>query len=239
MSWRSRFKVVIGVLLVVLLCASLFVWWDMRRSVVASESAEISADSYTVGIDHTGLVTRQFVKAGDHVEEGQTLFQIRSTSLQEQIHELDLSETDLLYPLSEDGEILVQASRPGLVSEVSYNEGSFVPANEEIATIIDQTSLEVVATYRLARRDFILVSPQTRMDVQLPGGVWNNGAIRNIEVVEQGGSQVIVEITAAIQSTGNGDFRSTSGVPVETRVHLRDDTLYARIKNNVNQWMER
>lgn len=239
MNTRSKLKLVSGILLVVAVCAALFLWWDVRRSTVASEAAEISADSYTVGIDHTGVVSQQHIKAGDYVEAGQTLFQIRSTSLQEQIQELDLDESQLLYPLNDEGEILVQASRPGLVSRVAYNEGSFVPANEEIATVIDQSSLEAVASYRLARRDFILLSPQTRIDVQLPGGDWSNGVIRNIEVVEQGRNQVIVEVTAALQGDGRDGFRSTSGVPVETKLYLHENTLYARVKDRIYGWINK
>lgn len=230
MNFKARAKVFFSIILIVGMCLALIVWMDQRRASATSDSAEISAESYSVGIDHSGTITRQYIEAGDRVVEGQTLFQVKSTSLREQISELNLTEAQLLYPLNEEGEILVKASKAGLVSEVAHTQGSFVPANEKLATIIDQSSLEVVATYKMARRDFTKLNTQDRLDVQLPGGEWTYGTVRNIEVVEKEDAEIIVELTADIENSGNNDFKSTNGVPVETKVRLNDETLYDKIR---------
>jgi multidrug resistance efflux pump len=232
-NYKSVFKITFGIILVLLITSGLVMWFDERRSVATSTEAELTAESYTVGIDHSGTVTTRFVEPGDYVEAGQTLFQIKSTSLREQIVTLGLEESDLLYPLTDDGEILLQATRPGIVSNIEYNQGSFVPANEQIATIIDTSSLQVLATFSLARRDFNILGTDTQLDVRLPNGAWSSGTVRNIKVVEQEGQKVVVQLTAAMTIEDENNIQTANNVPVETRIKLNGKTLYSRLKQTV------
>lgn len=229
MNHRSRFKLLFAVLCTLALCAILVVWFDLRRASLPSREAEIKATSYTVGIDHSGVITKQYVQVGDNVRADQTLFTVRSASLGEQIKELDLRADDVLYPLNEQGEVLIKAARPGIISEIKRTQGSFVPANEEIATIVTQDSLEVVARYRMPRRDYNKLNPETALDIELPSGEWTVGAIRNIEVTKQEEQELEVEITAAIDHSTNTRFRSANGVPVDTTIRLANDTYYSQI----------
>jgi hypothetical protein len=232
-NYRSLLKTFFGIFLVLIISAALIIWYDERRSTATSTEAELSAESYTVGIDHSGTITKQFVEPGDLVETGQSLFQIKSTSLREQIVTLGLEESDLLYPLTEEGEILLQATRPGIVSSIEFTQGSFVPANERIATVIDTSSFEVLATYKLARRDFNKLDTNTRLDVRLPNGAWSSGIVRNIEVIEQENQNVVVQLTAVMAIEDENKIQTANDVPVETKVKLNDSTIFSRLHQRV------
>src|SRR5687768_10606482 len=125
MNWKTRLRLFVGIILVGIVASGMTMYVDTQRSLRGSKTAEIGAALFGVGTDYTGLVTKQLVQEGDKVTAGQTLFQVKSSMLIEQIRDSELSKEELIYPLSDDNEILLKAPRDGIVATIFYGEGAF------------------------------------------------------------------------------------------------------------------
>ena len=169
------------------------------------------------------------VEEGDMVEEGQTLFEVRSTNLIEQLRDKQLRAADLLYPLNEKNNLVLSATKPGILAEILYTKGSFVPANSTIANIIDTEDVSVVARFLLPRRDFGRVDKQSRIEVQLPDGSKVNGTVSSIEVLSQD-DIIEVELKAVLERYESTGLELTSGAPVNATLYLSEDTLYKKLQ---------
>lgn len=229
MNWKSRIMLALGLTGVIALAATLVVYVDSASSAIASTKAEITAKSLSVGTDYTGLVTQQYVQEGDDVTAGQTLFRIKSATLLEQLQAGEVRRSDLIYPLSPEGEILLVAPKAGTVSKVYFGEGSFIPANKEAALIVDRESVGVKATYSLSRKDFAKLGRHSRVEVRLPDGTYVNGMAESITVVDQAAT-VETEIVARLDRFSNTRTDLSAGTPVISTVHLKEDTYWSRIK---------
>jgi multidrug resistance efflux pump len=239
MNWKAKLRLVLGLLFVGALSLALIIYVDTRQAALSSKKAQIDAATYTVGTDYTGLVVNQYIQEGQHVVVGQTLFDVKSSSLIEQMRVNGLTPKQLIYPLDEDGNIRITAPRVGTVASIAYAQGSFVPANKEIATIIDDQTVHVTATYLLAKRDFARLNKATRITVSLPNGATINATVDTITVIKQTDT-VETEVTAKLPNFSTQNISLTSGTPVDTILHLKEDTWYARIRRRIaityNAW---
>lgn len=232
MNKKSRFSLLLGILFVALVAGGLLLYFEASRAALNSTKAEISAESYSVGTDYTGLISKQFVQEGDTIAAGQTLFQVKSSTLLEQMKENGLEANQLIYPLTPEGEIILKAPKAGKVQEIFYSQGSFIPANKEIATIIDESSVKVTATFELPRRDFAQLNKNTRIEVRLPNGSYLNGTVSAIRVIEQ--SQFVeTEIDAKLERFKTSQLELTSGTPVESVLYLQEQTTWNKVKNRI------
>ncbi len=232
MNRKSRLSLFLGVVIVFVVAGALMLYLEASRAAIKSTKAEISAESYSVGTDYTGLISKQFVQEGDMIAAGQTLFQVKSSTLLEQMKENGLDANQLIYPLTPDGEIILKAPKAGKVQEIFYSQGSFIPANKEIATIIDEGSVKVTATFELPRRDFAQLSKNTRLEVRLPNGSYLNGTVSAIRVIDQN-QYVETEVDAKLERFKTNQLELTSGTPVESVLYLKDQTMWSKLKNRV------
>jgi len=232
MNKRSRLSLFTGILFVVFIAAGLLLYFEAARSAIKSTKAEISAESYSVGTDYTGLISKQYVQEGDTITAGQTLFQVKSSTLLEQMKENSLEPSQLIYPLTPEGEIILKAPKAGTVGKIFYSQGSFIPANKEIATIIDEESVKVTATFKLPRRDFALLNKNTRLEVRLPNGNYLNGTVSAIRVISQD-QYVETEVDAKLERFKTNQLELTSGTPVESVLYLKEQTAWKNLKNYV------
>lgn len=216
-----------GLVVLAVLFIGLVMYLDYSRSRVTAQHARIETRPYVVGTDYTGVITKQFITQGDKVTAGQPLFYIKSGVLVEQMRESKLTPDDLLYPLTEENEIILQAARPGVVSEIHYTEGSFVPANKEVATIIDTTAMRVKATYHLTAPDYARVSQSTRMQVELPDGQTALAQIVSIRIVEQN-ELIVAELEAEVHSLESDQLKTASGTPVASTLYFEQTSLPER-----------
>ncbi len=228
MSKKAIFGSFISLIIVVVTAAALLTYMDYNRYTIKSDTAEINAQTYGIGTDYTGLITAQFVQEGDDVIAGQTLFRIKSSTLIDLINSEKLKVDQLIYPLTPEGEILLKASRAGTISKIYYNEGSFVPANKEVAAIIDKENIKVTATYNLARRDFAMLSKSSRLSVRLPDGQRVSSTISSITVIEQNDT-VKTEVEAELDKFDIDNLVAITGAPVDATLYLREDTVWNRV----------
>ena len=232
MNKKSILSLFLGIIIVALIAAGLLLFLEASRAAIKSTKAEISAESYSVGTDHTGLISKQFVQEGDVITAGQTLFQVKSSTLLEQMKENGLNANQLIYPLTPEGEIILKAPKAGKIQEIFYSQGSFIPANKEIATIIDEGSVKVTATFELPRRDFAQLNKQTRLEVRLPNGAYLNGTVSAIRVIDQ--TQFVeTEVDAKLERFKTNQLELTSGTPVESVLYLKEQTMWNIIKHRV------
>ncbi len=84
----------------------------------------------------TGTIENSLTRQGDMVGAGQLLFTIRTREAMALVNNSGADSS-----LSFKGLINIFASRPGVVSSVSYQKGDFVAEGDELASVSDQSSL--------------------------------------------------------------------------------------------------
>ncbi len=84
----------------------------------------------------TGTIENSLARQGDLVRAGQLLFTIRTREAMALVNNTGADSS-----LSFKGLINIFASRPGVVSSVSYQKGDFVAEGDELASVSDQSSL--------------------------------------------------------------------------------------------------
>jgi hypothetical protein len=239
MSMGSIARLFIGVLLLVVVMVALIVYIDQERSRLNAEQASLSAESYEVGIDYSGFITGRYIDVGQTVNEGDILFHIQSNMLLERLQDESVQASQLSYVLNDNNEVVIAASKGGIVSRVDYAEGSFVPANSELASITASTdNVSVSATFRLSRRDFSRLQAAETIDVVLLDGRSVSGNIITISVVEQD-ELVVAVVNSELVNIDNMPFIADGGTPVEASITLHQQTLYQRLRTNAETLVDR
>ena len=226
MSPKSKLAFLSGLVMLGVVIAGLLLYLDYSNSRVSAKEASIKAESYSVGIDYSGLISKQFVEEGDRVVAGQELFYIQSNVLKQSMQELGLKREDLLYPLNDKGEIILKASKNGVVSNIEFNQGSFVPANKEIAQIMSSDVIFADATFRIPERDFARIKKGTQLQIDLPNGQVSSGTVTNIKVQSQKESEVTAVVQTKLKNLDVSGFISASGTPVQAKLILNPNSFY-------------
>lgn len=232
MKFKNRAKLITGLIIFVAVCAGFVLYLDTARSSLDSQKAELKTNSYVVGLDFSGIILKQYVNEGDMVTRGQNLFLVKSATLTENLNNKNLEQSDLLYPLDKDGNIIITSSQSGLVERLNYRQGSFFPANKELAYISDANSVYVKATYRISPRDFNNVSRDSRITVRLPDGSAVSGSVRNTKIVSQS-DIIVVEMEAKLANINATNFRTLNGTPVSAKLTVRERTFISQIKDKL------
>jgi hypothetical protein len=232
MKKTVQFKFFTGIIAVVALAVSLFIYLDYSMSRVQSIDAQLESDDYTVGIDYSGVITQQFVDEGAYVENGDPLFKIRSSTLAEAIKDNEIAKTALLYSVDDEGNVLISASAPGRVQSIAYREGAFVPANSQIAVINNKDGLYISATYSLSSPDYSRLNTNSKIYVTMPDGVKVQAIVYDI-VLEKKEGDVLTTVMARFDNEQINTTAFSVGTPVETTLELSTDTLFERIKTRI------
>lgn len=229
MTVFGRLRVLVGVVLVSVLCAVLLLFLEHSMSRVHSKEAYLDSDSYTVGLDYSAVVEKQYKDENDNVKSGDTLFEVRSARLSDAIRNNEIAARELLYSVNEKGLVVITAAADGSVREIAQRQGAFVPANTEMATIDLTDGTFVRATYKLSAPDYARLNSNSRVVVTLPDGVEVEGSVYDIafETVDQ---EVRTTVKARIDTTKVNQRVFTSGTPVETVLHVDDNSLYSRLE---------
>jgi biotin carboxyl carrier protein len=230
MTWTNRFRLLFGVVVVLVLVAGATFVFTQRQAQVVSVSAQIVAETYGVGADYPGVVTERFVQVGDHVEQNEPLFVVESLQVARDVESglLDAARDEV----SADGTLTVRAAVPGTVRTLDVNEGSYISSGVVVATIEQDESLSARAEFVLAPRDFGRIEEAANVELLLPDQREIPGALTDIEVTTVDG---FAHITADISSNGliEGDANGLvrAGTPLEARLHLRDDGPLAGMRD--------
>lgn len=232
MKFTSRLKFATGIIIVITLCLGLFVYLDYSMSKVASVDAQLNSDTYTVGIDYSGIIERQYVEESSYVEVGDPLFELRSSTLSNAIADDEVAQSLLLYSVGENGLVKVSAAAPGQVQSIGYREGAFVPANSQIAVINLQNKLFVEATYKLSSPDYARLDRNSRVSIVFPDNKVVEGTVYDITLANTDG-EVLTTVRARFNEDAINKTTFAVGTPLQTTLHFDSETWLNRIINAV------
>ena len=124
MTWTNRFRLLFGVIVVLVLVMGATYVFTQRQAQVVSVSAQIVAETYGVGADYPGVVIDRYVEVSDHVEAGEPLFMIESLQVARDVElgVLSAARNDV----TSSGTLVVRAAVAGTVRTFDINEGSYI-----------------------------------------------------------------------------------------------------------------
>ena len=231
MTWGNRFRLLLGLVVVVGIALAATLILSQRETQVASKSASIKAVSYTVGSDYPGTVIDQKVKQGQTVSKGQPLLTIQSAMLLRDLKSKDAMPKSTAYTVSKSGTLTLVATQPGVVSKVGVHVGGFVSAGTPLATIDRRGSLSVLADFRLDPYDFARIDKGARVDLILPDQQRIRGTVARIDVTTIAGkAKAIVDVRSTELVRGSHNDLVEPGTPIAANLHLRDNGPLAGLK---------
>lgn len=230
MTWQNRLKLVVGVCVVLLIVSTATYFFTLRQGQAVSVSAHVEAETYDVGTDYPGIVTRSYVKTGDAVAPGDPLFVIDSLQLARDVATgaLTIRNNDV----TPEGELTVRATVAGTVTALDVNEGAYVASGVPVATIERDEALSATAVFVLAPRDFGRIENNAVVDLILPNGRVAHGTVSSLSVQTiDGSAHVTVAIATDDLVDGADNGLVQDGMPLEARLHLRQDGVFAGMKD--------
>src|SRR5215216_5620139 len=124
MTWGNRFRLLLGTIVVLLVCAVLTLILNQRERQAFSSNATVQAVQYEVGSDYGGIVVDQLVEPGAEVHEGEELFTVSSFSLQKDLaNGLDPVSTAAYEVQPETGLVTYLASADGTLEDFDARQG--------------------------------------------------------------------------------------------------------------------
>lgn len=219
MSFLARFKFLIGLLLVVAIVASLFMYLNYTMSNISSQRATLETDSYAVSTEYDGALRRMFVDTGDKVEEGDPLFEISSPSLTQAVRNDQAEDSSPLYEVADNGNMILLATAPGIVQQINYSNGAYIEVGGEIATVATDNARYVIAHYLLSAPDYSRINRENLVQVTLPDNSKYEAKVFDISL-EQENEQVYTVVRARLPKDANILPTFASGTPVSTSWQL-------------------
>lgn len=221
MGFFARLKFLIGLVLVIVIVAGLFLLLNYRMSNVSSRKATLETDSYALSSDYGGVLRQAFVAPGDQIKEGDRLFEISSPILTQAIKNDQASEESPLYEVADDGNMILLATAPGTVQQINFANGAYVEANNEIATIATNNARYVIGYYLLSAPDYARINRDNAVYVTLPDNSRYEARIFDI-TLEQDGEQVYTIVRARLPEDASILPTFSSGTPVSTSWQLNN-----------------
>lgn len=240
MTWASRLKLLLGLVAVTAVVAVSTFVFNQRQSEAPSASAAITAETYAVGTDYGGTVTKQYVKVGQVVHVGQPLFQVRSLSLLQDLSRNPVSFSTATYSVRRDGTMTFKATAAGTVGTINAMQNDYVQPGTNLATINRSGSLFVRADFVLTPQQYEQLRTGQRADIVLPDRTVLHGTVQSIQVKTVAGqahTQVHVASTGLREGADNGLV--VPGAPVDTTVHLIPQGVLASMQNGAFDLMRR
>ncbi|MCU1581201.1 MAG: hypothetical protein QOD27_2200 [Microbacteriaceae bacterium] len=235
MTWGNRFRLLVGLIVIVAIVGAATLVLNQRESQVASTTASIKAISYSIGSDYAGTIVKQSVKQGDTVKQGQPLITIQSANLMAYLAQQKAKPTSTAYTIGPDGQLTLIATQPGIVSKINASVGGFVSAGQSLATIDRTGTLYTLATFKLDPYDFSRIQKGARVDLALPNSQEVAGSVSVVRVQTAGGkADATVEIASNGLEIGGHNGLVQPGTPVTAVMHLREDGPFAGVKQTVH-----
>jgi multidrug resistance efflux pump len=232
MTWGNRFRLLLGLVVVVAIALGATLVLSQRETEVASKSASIEAISYSVGSEYAGTVTAERAKVGDSVKAGQALMTIHSASLLAALKAKTAVQSTSTYTVSPSGSLTLLAAQPGVVSKLGAQVGGFVSAGSSVETIDRADSLYVLAKFTLDAYDFSRIEKGAVVDLDLPNQQRLAGTVSKIHVTTTaaGLAEASIEVHSSQLRRGTHDGLVTPGTPIAATLHLRDDGPLAGLR---------
>jgi multidrug resistance efflux pump len=232
MTWANRFRLFIGLIVVLTIVLVSTLILSVRQTEVASSTASVKAITYTVGSDYAGTVVDEKVKQGDTVTKGEALLTIQSAAVAAASADQGGIPANESYTVAPGGMLTLKATEPGVIEKLGAHVGGFVSAGSAIATIDQAGSLYVQAKFRVDPYDFSRIQKGARVDLVLPDQQQLSGAVSQIKVTTTSGGAASAEIKVSCsQLSGRASHGlAVPGTPIQATLHLRDDGLLGGLR---------
>lgn len=240
MTWRSRIRLFVGIVGVLVIVAVCTVAFNQRQLRAESTSAAIEAERFSIGTVYAGTITEQLIEPGDEVEAGDTLFIVRSPLLARDLASEYVTAEDLGVDVEKDGTFPVRATVDGTVAEVLAPVGDFAQSGAVLATIDRAGSMTVTAEFTLTPRDYGRIGDGTFAEILLPDDRTIRGRVSDIDVETVDGrasSSITIESRALRARAIAGLHRP--GTPVRATLTLRDDGPLAGVSDMLHDALRR
>jgi hypothetical protein len=228
MTFLTRLKYLLGMLLVVGAVAALALSMNTRISTVHDVSATVRTDEYTVGTPYAGTVVKRSVDVGDHVDAGDRLFVVRSTELARDIANRAVEPAKSPHDIRNGDRVVIRATSAGKVSAVQPIEGAFVAASSEMARVQEKGTSYVQADFRLSPKEYALMRQAEEVTVRLPDEQTVRAEVERIGV-RTDGDRAATRLRAVSPALSNRGLFA-SGTPVDVEVTLRKDGLVDSVR---------
>ena len=239
MTWNNRLRLLGGILGIVVITLGLAMIFNHRQNEAHSFTAQVGADTYTVGADHAGTVIRQLVTDGDAVTKGQELFGVQSLQLKEDIANGLVVDDTLAYKVDRaSGIITYYAVTGGTITKLNAQQGNSVPAGSGLATLYG-TDRFVTASFHLAPRDYARVLPGATARVVLPNDQVIAATVAKVSVASgQDGAVATLKVDAPQLLQLGQTTLSEPGTPVTVTVELADSGPLAPLTDAMNDLLQ-
>ena len=241
MSWRNRIRLGAGLVVVLLVVATLTLVVNQRARQAFSMNARVVADQYHVGSDYGGVVVHQYVEIGDDVRAGDKLFTISSLGLQKDLtNGLDPVSTKA-YAIDRDrGLVTYRATVDGTVTTLNALEGSFVGGGDDMAEITAGGTQYVTAEFTLPPKDYARIIAGGDAQIELPNRETVSGSVSRVSVETNGGiANATVEVTAPALRDRELDAFNQPGSPVAVTLTLEDEGVLAGPTDTLMEFLHR
>lgn len=226
MTWTNRFRLLGGMLGVILTVAALTLIFNQRQTHAASQTATVGASTYTIGPISSGTVTKQYVGTGAIVDKGDKLCRVQSPMLRQEIaNGLEISDSTAYDINTETGTLTYKATAAGELTTMSCSAGTSLTGGQSFAKISAEQSQFVAAHYQLTPRAYERVEVGAAASLLMPDNSSVEATVSHIKVStdEHGQAQTEVRVDSpALRSGELGDL-AKPGTPVVATLELRDD----------------
>lgn len=241
MTWTSRVRLLVGVIVVLALVVGMTLLLNRRISLATSTAATISTGTYDLGSEYSGTVTRLHVAQGDSVSAGDPVATVRSGALQRDLALGEVTPASLPGRVTPDGDLTLTATEDGTVEEVHARLDSFVPAGAVVATIDVADSQFVEATLELDPRDYARLVTGAPAQITLPDQTRYTGTADHVSVTsDQGTARAVVRVVSDQLADAAGvDALAAPGTPVSVSVNLVTRGPVADTLTTLDQFLQR
>ncbi|AHB42488.1 Biotin/lipoyl attachment protein [Candidatus Saccharibacteria bacterium RAAC3_TM7_1] len=234
MTIGGRLKFVIGIVIVFALAAGGFLYLNYSMSNITSRAATLEADSYAISVEYGGIIEKQYVDIGTEVKKNDPLFEINSSSLKDALDSKRATKSGLLFSLTPDGNILLRSNNNGVIRQVNYPEGAYLPSNTQIAQLAVKDSDYVTAKFLLRAPDYSRIDKKKPLHVTLPDNTQLEAKIFDITLQQEGENvYTIVKARFSRGATINSNF--SPGTPVSANWQLQSNSWYTNMLNLLKQ----
>jgi multidrug resistance efflux pump len=238
-TWTNRFRLIGGILAVIIVVAAASLLLNLRESQVISHTGNIKAETYKVATEYPGTIVAKPAVEGATVVRGDALLVVQSVQLARAIELGSEIPVSPAYTVGEGGQLTLLATEPGIISIVDTQLGGWVDAGVPLVYVDTADSLSVIAEYWMDPFDFGRVEIGAFVEIILPDHTRINGRVESLRVETTDGianARVVVRSDDLVRGEHGGLV--IPGTPVTVILHLRDDGPLSGISDSIATFFE-
>jgi multidrug resistance efflux pump len=234
MTWGNRFRLLTGILAIILIVGVATVIFSQRKGETSSSTASIEAVPFPVGTDYAGTIIDEPILKGDVVAAGDPIATIDSSILRESQAKGIVTASSSVFDVHPDGTVTVKSTVAGVVKDIAIQQGGYAGGGTTIATIQATDSLYVTSKFTLDPKDFARVEKGALVSLKLPNSDRVEGEVEQVDVTTvEGNARAIVKVTSPNLVYGAHGGLVAPGTPVEATLTLRNDDPLAAVVDSL------